>query len=329
MSSSNSALPSGAALQDEIDSLNAQITKQGAHVRTLKKESSSNADEIASAVEELKRLKLHAETLRKHQEASDPSKTFNRKVFDELILRKMFIVPSFEIHGGVKGLFDLGPPACALKAAIVDAWRKHFVLTESMLEMECTCLTPEVVLKTSGHVDRFTDLMVKDPVSGECFRADKLLEDVIDELLEANPDMPTEERERHLRVQIQADAFSPAELDEQLALYGCKAPSGEPYGPSFPFNLMFKTSIGPEGTSVGYLRPETAQGLFVNFRRLLDANSQKMPFAAAQIGLGFRNGEALCLGSTLFITCIDSPCFSHQKQSKLFVKLFCTSNPKS
>ncbi len=57
----------------------------------------------------------------------------------------------------------------------------------------------------------------------------------------------------------------------------------------FPFNLMFKTTIGPEGTSVGYLRPETAQGMFVNFRRLLEYNQQKMPFAAAQIGLGFRN----------------------------------------
>ena len=57
----------------------------------------------------------------------------------------------------------------------------------------------------------------------------------------------------------------------------------------FPFNLMFKTLIGPEGTSVGYLRPETAQGLFVNFRRLLDYNQSRMPFAAAQIGLGFRN----------------------------------------
>ena len=53
---------------------------------------------------------------------------------------------------------------------------------------------------------------------------------------------------------------------------------------------MFKTSIGPEGTSVGFLRPETAQGLFVNFKRLLESNAGKMPFAAAQIGLGFRNG---------------------------------------
>jgi len=172
---------------------------------------------------------------------------------------------------------------------MIDIWRKHFVLNESMLEMECTCLTPEPVLKTSGHVDRFTDLMVKDPETGECFRADKLLEDAIDSLLDSNPDMSTAERDDHLRVQRQADAYSPSEIDELLIRYQCKGPSGQPYSSSFPFNLMFKTSIGPEGTSVGFLRPETAQGLFVNFRRLLDYNNQKMPFAAAQIGLGFRN----------------------------------------
>jgi glycyl-tRNA synthetase len=174
---------------------------------------------------------------------------------------------------------------------MIDLWRKHFVLAENMLEMECTCLTPEVVLKTSGHVDRFTDLMVKDTETGECFRADKLLEDAIDDLLEKNPTISTEAKEEHLRVQRQADAYSPEELDKLLLQYDCKAPSGEPYSSSFPFNLMFRTSIGPEGTAVGFLRPETAQGLFVNFRRLLDMNAQKMPFAAAQIGLGFRNGK--------------------------------------
>jgi glycyl-tRNA synthetase len=172
---------------------------------------------------------------------------------------------------------------------MIDTWRKHFVLNESMLEMECTCLTPAVVLATSGHVERFTDLMVKDTVTGECFRADKLLEDIIDQYLEKNPTISSEEKESHLRVQRQADAYSPTELDALLLQYDCKSPSGQPFSSSFPFNLMFQTSIGPEGTAVGYLRPETAQGLFVNFRRLLDLNSGKMPFAAAQIGLGFRN----------------------------------------
>ncbi|KAL3935191.1 MAG: hypothetical protein SGBAC_009247 [Bacillariaceae sp.] len=273
-------------LQDEFDALNAKITKQGAEVRQLKKDGAA-AEKIGEAVKALQALKLDAGTLSEKLKGDEPG--FNRKAFDDLIIRKMFVVPSFEIHGGVKGLFDLGPPACGLKAAMIDLWRKHFVLTENMLEMECTCLTPEVVLKTSGHVDRFTDLMVKDPANGECFRADKLLEDAIDDLIENNPTMPAEEKEDHLRTQRQADAFSPEELDKLLIKYGCKGPSGEAYSPSFPFNLMFKTSIGPEGTAVGFLRPETAQGLFVNFRRLLDANAGKMPFAAAQIGNGFRN----------------------------------------
>mmetsp|Transcript_10713 Transcript_10713/g.25258 ORF Transcript_10713/g.25258 Transcript_10713/m.25258 type:complete len:706 (-) Transcript_10713:48-2165(-) len=277
------------ALRDQVDALAAQVTKQGSAVRQLKKDGAASED-IAEAVTLLKKLKVDAEALKAKQDELDPSKKFNRKTFDELILRKMFVVPSFEIHGGVKGLFDLGPPACALKAAMIDQWRKHFVLAESMLEMECTCLTPAVVLQTSGHVERFTDLMVKDPETGECFRADKLLEDAIDVLIESSPDMPKEEREDHLRIQRQADAYSPEEIDDLLAnKYNCKAPSGQPYSNAFPFNLMFKTSIGPEGTAVGYLRPETAQGLFVNFRRLLDANAGKMPFAAAQIGLGFRN----------------------------------------
>lgn len=292
------------ALQDSLDALNARITSHGSTVRQMKKD--GVVEGLQEAIQLLQDLKLEASEINTKLQADRIQ--FNRKTFDELLLRKMFVIPAFEIHGGVKGLYDLGPPACALKvssndlrntpmstifspqkAAMIDTWRKHFVLNENMLEMECTCLTPEAVLKTSGHVDRFTDLMVKDPKTGECFRADKLLEDAIDHLLEENTGMSGEEKESHLRIQRQADAFSPTELDELLIKYDCKAPSGEPYSKSFPFNLMFKTSIGPEGTSVGYLRPETAQGLFVNFRRLLDLNAGKTPFAAAQIGLGFRN----------------------------------------
>ncbi|CAM9690533.1 unnamed protein product, partial [Laminaria digitata] len=91
------------------------------------------------------------------------------------------------------------------------------------------------------------------------------------------------EREEHLRVQRQADAYSPEELGEVLDKYGAKSRLQNPLTKPFPFNLMFKTTIGPEGTQVGFFRPETAQGLFVNFRRLLDYNAQKMPFAAAQV----------------------------------------------
>ena len=100
--------------QDKVDALNAAITKQGAELRILKK-NGGDADDIAAAVEALKGLKIQAEALAKLQVNQEDA--FARKAFDDLILRKMFVVPSFEIHGGVKGLFDLGPPACALKVS--------------------------------------------------------------------------------------------------------------------------------------------------------------------------------------------------------------------
>ena len=99
------------ALRDELDRLNAQITKQGALVRQLKKDGA--ADDISDAVDKLQALKIKAGELASKLESDSPK--FNRKAFDDLVLRKMFVVPSFEIHGGVKGLFDLGPPACSLK----------------------------------------------------------------------------------------------------------------------------------------------------------------------------------------------------------------------
>ena len=101
-------------IQDELDALNAKITKQGAAVRQLKKDG-ANADNIKEAVAALQDLKITAGELSTKLAANEPA--FNRKSFDDLIIRKMFVVPSFEIHGGVKGLFDLGPPACGLKVS--------------------------------------------------------------------------------------------------------------------------------------------------------------------------------------------------------------------
>lgn len=76
----------------------------------------------------------------------------------------------------MRGLFDYGPPGCAVKANLLDYWRQHFVLEENMLEVDCTCLTPEIVLKVSGHVAKFEDFMVKEEGTGNCHRADHLLE---------------------------------------------------------------------------------------------------------------------------------------------------------
>lgn len=107
----------------------------------------------------------------------------DRPTLDSLLRRRLFYTPAFEIYGGVSGLYDYGPPGCSLQANIIDTWRKHFVLEEDMLEVDCTMLTPHEVLKTSGHVDKFADWMCKDPKSGEIFRADHLVEEVLESRL--------------------------------------------------------------------------------------------------------------------------------------------------
>lgn len=289
-----SAAAAGATAQDDVYSLAARIATQGATVRTLKKEQAAS-EQIQAEVKKLTDLKAYLALL---EAEVAPTETFNRDAFDQLILRKMYVVPAFEIHNGPAGLFDYGPPSCTLKANIIGMWRSHFVVEENMLEMECTSLTPSQVLEASGHVERFTDFMVRDEKTGECFRADVLLENVIDDLFAKNPYMPKEEREAHEVIQRQADAFSVDELDAMLKKYNVMSPANPENGITtpFPFNLMFKTMIGPDGKQVGFLRPETAQGLFVNFKRLLEYNSGKMPFAAAQIGTGFRNEIAPAKG---------------------------------
>src|SRR3989338_6481054 len=103
-----------------------------------------------------------------------------KEAFDNLLLSKFFFIPSFEIYGGVAGLYDFGPPGCAVMSNLQQYWRKHFVLTESMLEGSCPALTPEPVLKTSGHVDKFQDNMFKDVKTGDCYRADKLIAEVLE-----------------------------------------------------------------------------------------------------------------------------------------------------
>lgn len=118
---------------------------------------------------------------------------FDRALFESLLKRRLFYTESFEIYrtsgnlkGDSRGLYDYGPPGCALQSNIVDLWRKHFVLQEDMLELDCTILTPEEVFKTSGHVDKFEDWMCKDSKKGDFLRADHLVETVLEARLKGD-----------------------------------------------------------------------------------------------------------------------------------------------
>lgn len=241
----------------------------------------------------------------------------DRLNLESLLRRRMFYTNSFEIYGGVSGLFDYGPPGCAVQNNIVDLWRKHFVMEEDMLEVDCTMLTPDQVLRTSGHVDKFADWMCKDPKTGEIFRADHLVEEVLEARLKGDMEargqkvevdaekeakkkkkvkdikvvkLDDEVVKEYEEVLAQIDNFGGPELEQIIAKYDIRNPTtGGNLLPPVAFNLMFQTSIGPSSNMPGYLRPETAQGQFLNFHKLLDFNGQTMPFASASVGKSFRN----------------------------------------
>ena len=213
---------------------------------------------------------------------------FNRVKLEELLKKRFFYAPAFSIYGGVAGLYDYGPPGCALQANIISLWRQHFVLEEQMLEVDTTVLTPHEVLKTSGHVDRFTDYMVKDMKTGDFFRADHLLETAVERRL-ADVKTSAEEKAECEGILARIDGYGIEELQALLQRFQPLSEAGNELGPVVRFNLMFGTEIGPTGALRGYLRPETAQGQFTNFKRLLEYNNDRMPFASAQIGKSFRN----------------------------------------
>lgn len=239
--------------------------------------------------------------------------------------KRFFYNQAFEIYGGVAGLYDYGPMGAALQANIIGEWRKHFILEEEMLELDTTIMTPYDVLKTSGHVDKFADWMCKDTKTGEIFRADHLLEGVLEARLkgdaearaaeagsQAKADVPAEKpdekktkkkkvksqaikiddavKAEYENVLAQIDNYGGAELGALMKKFQVRAPETDnEISEPIQFNLMFETQIGPAGGNKGYLRPETAQGHFVNFSRLLEFNSGKVPFASAHIGKSFRN----------------------------------------
>ncbi|CAL0314607.1 unnamed protein product [Lupinus luteus] len=282
------------ALSDNQSALESQANA----VRQLKSSAAAKS-EIDAAVEALNALKLEKSTIERELHAlinadGNGEGSGNKEAFRQAVVntleRRLFYIPSFKIYRGVAGLYDYGPPGCSVKSNVLSFWRQHFVLEENMLEVDCPCVTPEVVLKASGHVDKFTDLMVKDDKTGTCYRADHLLKDFCNEKLQKDLTISSEKAAELKHLLATLDDLSAEELGAKIKEFGIVAPDTKnPLSDPYPFNLMFQTSIGPSGSSTGYMRPETAQGIFVNFRDLYYYNGSKLPFAAAQIGQAFRN----------------------------------------
>lgn len=239
-------------------------------------------------------LKLRKQSLSDMEEqlsAAPPAAatSFDRFQLEDLLRRRFFYDQSFAIYGGVAGQYDFGPLGCQLLDNLLDQWRDWFVRADGALEVECSVLTPEPVLRASGHLDRFVDYMVADAQTGDCFRLDHLLKGHF-ERLAAESAADAAAVDRYAQLTAQLDGMRMADMAALLAAHDLRSPTtGNRLSEPSEFNLMFATQLGPMRRQRRYLRPETAQGVFVNYRRLLASNGGRLPFAAAQIGTAFRN----------------------------------------
>jgi glycyl-tRNA synthetase len=187
----------------------------------------------------------------------------------ELARRRGFIWPSSEIYGSVAGFIDYVPLGALLKRRIEDIWRDFYVIREGYYEIECPTVGVEPIYVASGHVKGFSDKMCQCLRCGEYLRADHAA---------AGAGVAN------------AGAMPADELGCVLKTVPCPS-CGEELGDVavFAFNLMFQTSIGPGSQRKGYLRPETAQGIFTDFTRLLRFYRDRLPFGTVQVGKSYRN----------------------------------------
>ncbi|MFP8954648.1 glycine--tRNA ligase [Natrialbaceae archaeon A-arb3/5] len=190
----------------------------------------------------------------------------------ELAKRRGYFFQSSGAYGGVGGFYTFGPQGASLKGNVEDAWRDRFAVAEGNMEIDAPTIMPEPVFEASGHLDGFDDMLIECPECGTSSRADHLVED------------NTEYED--------AESLPIPEVEEIIAEYELVCPecgAGLADVAVEDFNLMFATNIGPGDADPGYMRPETAQGIFVEFPRLKEYARNQLPFGVTQIGRAYRN----------------------------------------
>ena len=183
--------------------------------------------------------------------------------------KRGIIYPSFEIYSGVAGFYDYGPLGGLLKNNIMNLWRDYYVSHQGYFEIESPTVMPRETLKASGHVDNFTDPMTQCSECKEVYRADHVIEEILDDDVEGLPD------ERLTEIICENNIVCPScggKLDDVQS-----------------YNLMFKTQIGVGNKKIGFMRPETAQGIFIAFKRISRFYKDKLPFGIVQLGKSYRN----------------------------------------
>ncbi len=214
-----------------------------------------------------------------------------------LCKRRGFIYHGSDVYGGLSGTWDYGPLGVQLKRNIMNLWWRRFVdERDDMYGVDAAILMNQKVWKASGHVDTFVDPLCEDTVNHRRYRTDHILKDN----------------------GVDADGMTMEQMDAAIVEQGIKSPDGNPLSKSRTFNMMFKTFVGASGQneltigepmegaddkrglngakaitydpqSISYLRPETAQGIFTNFKNVVDSFYPNLPFGIAQQGKAFRN----------------------------------------
>lgn len=197
----------------------------------------------------------------------------NEDLMDRIVSlakRRGFIWQGSEVYGGMRGTWDYGPLGLALKRKIMNEWWEFFVENrEDIFGVDAAIIMNPKVWKASGHAATFADPLVEDLKTGERYRADHLLKDAGTE----------------------AEGLSNEKITEIIREKGLKSPKGNDLSDVRSFNMMFQTNVGAvvNENSIAYLRPETAQGIFTNYKNVVDDFYPSLPFGLAQQGKAFRN----------------------------------------
>jgi len=240
------------------------------------------------------------------------SKTKMIDLLTSLSKQRGFIFQSSEIYGGLGSTWDYGPLGIELKRNIKNYWWKTMITTrENVVGMDSSILMHPDVWKASGHIDNFHDQLVDNKETKKRYRLDHLLkdqpDDVIDFLIEKLFDNNSSFESSDEKIQAIVTGLTNLGSESEALLIESKMIDPNTRKAALwtsvrQFNLMFKTHLGPvEDTgSVTYLRPETAQGIFVNFQNVQSSSRQKIPFGIGQIGKAFRN--EITTGNFIFRT---------------------------
>ena len=259
------------------------------------------------------------------------------EILTSLSKQRGFVFQSSEIYGGLASTWDYGPLGVELKRNIKNQWWQFMVTSRNnIVGMDAAILMHPDVWKASGHVENFHDPLIDNKLSKKRYRVDHLLEEQSEEVLSTLSKILEIDSKEELITKIVSNLINKqnnsGDIMRESGIIDPQTKEVGDWTNIRQFNLMFKTNIGPvdDSSSIAYLRPETAQGIFVNFQNVQATSRQKLPFGIAQIGKAFRN--EITTGNFIFRTRefeqMEMEFFCNPDSTKEWLKFWCEERMK-